>query len=54
MDNVLHQAVWNANSLAQHIQAFKMFLVKNDIDIVLMTESYMSDKSFINILKYSI
>lgn len=35
MGQVLHLAVWNDNSLAQHIQELKIFLVKNDTDVML-------------------
>lgn len=46
-------AIWNANGLTQHIHELKVFIPTNDIDIMLVSETHFTNKSFINIPNYS-
>lgn len=48
----LRIAQWNANGLLNHIQEIIYFLKKEKIDILLISESHLTDKSFINIPGY--
>lgn len=54
MAKFLKIAVWNANGLAQHIQHIKIFLLKQDIDIMLISETHFTKKSYFKIPKYVI
>lgn len=56
MDNntKLKIVVWNANGLNQHASELKQFIIDNSIDILLITETHFSNKSFIKIPKYSL
>lgn len=46
--------VWNANGLAQHAQELKSFITNQNIDIMLISETHFTKKSFLKIPNYSI
>lgn len=45
---------WNANGLIKHIQEIKHFLVNNDVDILLISETHCTSKSYVKIPQYTI
>lgn len=47
-------AVGNANGLSQHGQELTLFLQNHNIDIALISETHFTNRSFINIPRYSI
>ena len=47
-------AIWNANGLIQHIQEIKAFVSNQNIDIMLISETHLTDKSHVIIPNYSI
>lgn len=54
MPTQLKIAVWNANGLVAHAQELKAFITNQKLDIVLISEAHMTDRSFIKIPKYTI
>ena len=50
----LNIAVWNANGLAQHILELRTFAIDQNIDIMLVSETHLTDKSYITIPNYTI
>lgn len=54
MDNTLKIAIWNANGLAQHSLEVKQFLSINNIDIMMISESRFTNKTYMKIPKYTI
>ena len=47
--NHLKIAVSNANGLVQHIQEIKAFIQEKNIDVMLISETHLTDKNFINV-----
>jgi len=47
-------ALWNANGLTQHSQEVKTFITLQNIDIMLITETHYTEKSYIKIPNYAI
>jgi endonuclease/exonuclease/phosphatase family metal-dependent hydrolase len=45
---------WNANGLCQHAQEINVFLNMNNIDIMLVSETHLTNKSKFNIRNYNI
>lgn len=45
-------ALWNANGLSQHQQEVEMFLSSQNIDVLLVSESHFTSRSYIQIPKY--
>lgn len=54
MDIPLTIALWNANGLANHSNEIKLFLSINKIDVLLVTETHFTDRSYFNVNNYSI
>jgi exonuclease III len=54
MAKFLKLAVWNANSLIQHRDELKLFLYIHDIDIMLISETRFTEKSYIRISQYTL
>jgi exonuclease III len=46
-------ALWNANSLAQHKDEVKTFMDHNAIDILLVSETHFTDRSYFKIPHYN-
>lgn len=42
-------AIWNANGLASHSHEIKIFLSSHEIDIMLISETHFTDKSYLKI-----
>jgi hypothetical protein len=47
-------AHWNENGLGKHSQEIKSFLVNQNIDILLVSETHFTSKSFMKIPRYTI
>jgi hypothetical protein len=47
MAKFLKLAIWKANGLIQHRDELKMFLYTHDIDVMLISETHFTEKSFI-------
>ena len=47
-------AVWNANGLSQHSTEVTQFLLDNQIDILLVSETHFTNKSFLRIKNHTI
>lgn len=54
MVQTLKLAVWNANGLCQHVHEVRAFLQIHKIDIMLISETHFTEKSYIKIPKYNI
>lgn len=54
MTELLRIITWNANGLCQHAQELKSFLRIQNVDILLVSETHFTDKSFIKIPSYKI
>ena len=46
--------VWNANGLQQHSHELKAYIVANNIDIVLISETHFTEKNFLHIPNYKL
>jgi exonuclease III len=54
MSNFLKLALWNANGLTQHIEELKTFLSLYDIDVMLISESHFTEKSYLKLPNHSV
>lgn len=54
MTKYLKISIWNANGLAQHSQELKTFIYNHDIDIMLVSETHFTKKSYLKIPNYVI
>lgn len=54
MDNFLRIAQWNANGLPNHKEEVKLFLNQNYVDILLISETHFTSRSYFNIPKYKL
>lgn len=54
MSQTLKIAAWNANGLTQHSQEVKTFIQMEKIDILLISETHYTNKSYLKIPKYNI
>jgi hypothetical protein len=52
MAKFLKLAVWNTNDLIQHRDELKMFLYTHDIDVMLISETHFTEKSYIRLPQY--
>lgn len=52
--NELKIILWNSNGLSQHILELRSFLQQNSVDVLLVSETHFTQKSFVNIPNYSI
>jgi exonuclease III len=50
----LSLAVWNANGLSQHAEELQTFLNCRHIDIMLISETHFTHKSYLRIPHYTI
>jgi len=50
--NILRIAQWNANGLQNHKEEIKIFLLQNQIDIMLISETHFTAKSYFSIPGY--
>lgn len=54
MSRTLKLAIWNANGLSQHGQEVKSFLIEQEIDVMLISETHNTSRSFLKIPRYTI
>jgi len=47
-------ATWNANGLAKHSQEIKTFIFNQNIDILLVSETHFTNKSYCRIPRYTL
>lgn len=52
MNKLLKIAIWNANRLSNHIQELKHFVNDNEIDIMMISETHFTSKSYVSIPGY--
>lgn len=51
---ILKIAIWNANGLSQHKAEVQTFLIEQNIDIMLISETHFTKQNFFNITGYSV
>ena len=54
MEWILRIALWNANGLIQHRQELILFLSTYRIDVMLISESHFTEKSYLNIPGFTV
>lgn len=54
MSNNYNIILWNANGLSQHRQEILIFLKNNKVDVMLISETHFTKKSFIHFPQYTI
>ena len=54
MSKKLKIALWNANGLAQRSLELKTFIINQDIDIMLVSETHFTRKNYMKIPQYTI
>lgn len=54
MVQTLKIALWNANGLNQHSHELKSFINHNEIDVMLVTETHFTNKSYLTLFNYKI
>lgn len=47
-------AVWNANGFLQHLQELKAFIIDQNIDTMLISETHMTKRSLVSISNYCV
>jgi hypothetical protein len=52
MNKFLQLALWNANGLTQHIEELKMFISHHKIDVMFISETHFTDKSYLKLPIY--
>jgi hypothetical protein len=50
---MLKLAKWKANSLTQHAEELKMFISTHNTDVIPISETHFTEKSYLKIPKYS-
>jgi exonuclease III len=54
MAKFLQLTLWKANGLTQHIEELKMFISHHNIDVMLISETHFTDKSYLKLPKYTV
>jgi hypothetical protein len=54
MNQFLRIALWNANGLVEHYQETKLFITNQNIDILLVSETHFTERSFFTIPNYKL
>lgn len=54
MSEGIKLAIWNANGLSQRSLELKIFLINENIDVMLISETHFTQKNYLKIPKYSI
>lgn len=52
--NKINLAIWNANGLSRHELELKTFLINNSIDVMLISETHATDKTYVNFPNFDI
>jgi len=50
----LNQGIWNGNGLSSHVNEISIFIKTNEIDIMLISETHFTSKSYIKVVGYDI
>jgi exonuclease III len=53
MPNFLRLALWNANGLSQHVAELQTFISQYNIDIMVISETHFTDKSYLKLRNYT-
>lgn len=53
MIRLIKIGIWNANRLIQRSHEFKTFLIEHDINIMLISETHFTRKSYLKIPRYN-
>jgi len=54
MERKLKLATWNANGLTKYSEEIKAIILSQDIDILLVSETHFTKKSYLRILGYTL
>jgi exonuclease III len=54
MAKFLQLDLWNSNGLTQHKGELKMFMSHHNMDVMLISEMYFTDKSYLKFSKYTV
>lgn len=54
MSNTLKIAIWNANGLSNHVHEIKNFNIEHKLDILLISETHFTNRSYIKINNYTV
>jgi hypothetical protein len=54
MPNFLRLALWNANCLLQHVAELQTFISQHNIDIMLISETHFTGKSYLKLRNYTV
>jgi hypothetical protein len=53
MAEFLQLALWNANDLSQHVEEPKTFISIHKIDVMLISETHLTEKSYLKLPNYT-
>jgi exonuclease III len=54
MANFLRLALWNVNGRIQHAEELRTFISLHNIDVILISETYFTEKSYLKLLNYTV
>jgi hypothetical protein len=54
MAKFLQLALWNTNGLTQHIEGLKTFTSIHNIDVMLISETHFTEKSYLKLSNYTV
>ena len=54
MSHTLKIAIWNANGLTNHVREIQTFITQHNIDILLISETHFTNRSYMKLNRYSI
>jgi hypothetical protein len=54
MAKFLQLALWNTNGLTQHTEELQMFISIHNIDVMLIAETYFTEKGYLKLPKYTV
>jgi exonuclease III len=54
MPYFLRLALWNADGLTRHVDKLKTFISHYDIDVMLISETHFTDKSYLKLCNYTV
>jgi exonuclease III len=54
MAKFIQLTLWNANGLTQHTEELKIFISHHKIDVMLISETHLTDISYLKLPKYTV
>lgn len=54
MNPLIKVATWNANGLANHSQEIKSFIINHNLDLILISETHFTNKTFFRMPQYTV